>query len=194
MNVGGRQFELTLASDVQADGLLLELDVIHPDSRETCALVFRSHVDGTTTFTAYQGELPLAAVEWLVGEARRRLKSPPDEPSQVSGHCNGPMSSKRPTPWGMIGAPPHRYTVPTREEVAARIGVLLRTETSREAVAEWAQAYLLFEDPQLYPEVHDQRVWSALQALSGADLRTPDRQYLHEAEDFRHWLDELWES
>lgn len=56
----------------------LELDELRDDGRESAAAVFYSDVDGTMTFTGYQGELPLAVIEWLVGEARRRLPSQPD--------------------------------------------------------------------------------------------------------------------
>lgn len=73
MDVQGRRFELTMASDVQADGMWLELDEMRGEDRESAAAVFYSDADGTMTFTGYQDGLPLAAIEWLVAEARRRL-------------------------------------------------------------------------------------------------------------------------
>ena len=73
MEVDGRRFEQTLASHVKADGMYLELDEVTTGSRVSAADVFYSDADGTMRFSAYEPDLPLAAIEWLIVEARRRL-------------------------------------------------------------------------------------------------------------------------
>jgi hypothetical protein len=71
MDLHGRRYELTLAS--APDGMALELDDVTGGGRETVALAFLADGDTTITFGAYRRDLPLAAVEWPAGEARRRL-------------------------------------------------------------------------------------------------------------------------
>ena len=86
-------------------------------------------------------------------------------------------------------ARPHRYLVPSRAEILARLDALAADPSSatRATVADWAAEYLRFDDPQLYPDVSDPVVWDALVALSGADLPSTDRPFLHEAPDFASW-------
>lgn len=79
MDVYGRQFELTLASDLQADGMHLELDELTSGTRVTVASVFYSDVDGSMSFSGYAPDLPLGAIEWLIEEAQKRL--PPSSPA-----------------------------------------------------------------------------------------------------------------
>ena len=88
---------------------------------------------------------------------------------------------------------PHRYAVPSREDVAARLEALLadHSAAARENAAAWAVEYILFDDPQLYPEVRDAAVWNALTQLAGVDLRDAPDLFLHETEDVAVWLDEL---
>ena len=43
-------------------------------------------------------------------------------------------------------------------------------------------------------DVDDKGVWEALVALSGADLPTSDRPYLHGEADFCAWLERLRRS
>ena len=87
----------------------------------------------------------------------------------------------------------HRFEVPTRDQVAARLEELVQSDGpgERAAAAAWAAEYIAFDDPQVYPEVEDPAVWAALTALSGADLPTTDRAYLHGRADFEQWLGEL---
>ena len=88
-------------------------------------------------------------------------------------------------------APAHRYHVPTRAELVARPRALAEGFATREEVARFALPYILYDDPQLYPEVADPAVWNALQQLVGAALPTTDREFLHGPEDFASWLAEL---
>jgi hypothetical protein len=77
MKLGDREFQLTLASDVSADSMRLELDDVTSGRRETVADVRLDDANGSMTFSAYQRELPLEAVEHLIAEARRRLPPAP---------------------------------------------------------------------------------------------------------------------
>jgi hypothetical protein len=78
MEFDGRQFELTDFSPVREDGTYLELDELTSGNRVTVADVFYSDADGTMTFSAFQRDLPLAAIEWLIARARESLIPPAD--------------------------------------------------------------------------------------------------------------------
>ena len=65
------EFRLQLASDVSSrDGLGLELV---RENREVAAEVFRHDDLGIRTFSAFEENLPVAAIEWLLEQARERL-------------------------------------------------------------------------------------------------------------------------
>jgi hypothetical protein len=66
----GRCYTVTLASDVESDGMLLELE---DESGATVADVFYSDVTKAMTFTTWQPNLPLEAAEWLIAQAKVRL-------------------------------------------------------------------------------------------------------------------------
>ena len=85
----------------------------------------------------------------------------------------------------------HRFNVPTRIEVEARLALLIEDEETRGEVAEWASEFFNYDDPEIYPPVDDPVVWRALTQLSGADLQTSPSDFLHGQEDFRAWLLEL---
>ena len=76
---------------------------------------------------------------------------------------------------------------PTLEEVIARLEALTRTEISREEVADWAGRWVRLPNPG----IDDDRIWTAIKKLSGADLPSTDRMYLHDENDFNNWLKEL---
>jgi hypothetical protein len=78
MTFGGREFELTLASDVPSDSMLLELDEVTSGGRETVADVRFDDRNGSMTFSAYLRALPLEAVEHLIAQARLRLPPAPE--------------------------------------------------------------------------------------------------------------------
>lgn len=85
MRVGDRDYTYIMGSDVQRDGMYLELALADDGLEQALAEVFYSDVDGTMTFSGYAPDLPLEVVEWLISEARRRLPpvrySEEDEPS-----------------------------------------------------------------------------------------------------------------
>jgi hypothetical protein len=75
MMIEGRSFDFVVASDVQTrDGLGVELN---ENGRGPVAEVFRSDLDGTLTFTAFEENLPLRAVEMLLEHAREVLLKVP---------------------------------------------------------------------------------------------------------------------
>lgn len=77
--------------------------------------------------------------------------------------------------------------VPTVEDVEARLERLVRTECSREEVADWAAQWVRMDEPP----IDDPRVWAAIEKLSGADMPSTDRRYLYDENDFNAWLKEL---
>ena len=66
-------FELTMGSDVQRDGMFLELSdgvIEHAPLAE----VFYDDLNGQMTLATFDNaSVPLEVVEWLILEARRRL-------------------------------------------------------------------------------------------------------------------------
>ncbi len=88
----------------------------------------------------------------------------------------------------------HRFNVPTRPEVEARLALLIENEETRVEVAEWASEFITYDDPEIYPPVDDSVVWKAIDQLSGADLEVSPGEFLHGQEDFRAWLQELREA
>ena len=85
----------------------------------------------------------------------------------------------------------HRFHVPTRSEIEARLVLLIEKEDTRAEVADWASEFTTYDDPEIYPEVDDPAVWKALTQLAGADLQTSPSEFLHCQDDFRAWLVEL---
>ena len=71
----GRPYELLFGSDVQHDGVYLELNDVSGPSPVVVLFAFYSDADGRMTFSAYREDVPLEVVEWFAGEARRRLPS-----------------------------------------------------------------------------------------------------------------------
>ena len=102
-----------------------------------------------------------------------------DEVRQAAGTALALLEGRY---WTAADPPP-----PSREAVAARLEALIRGDTSREELSGWATRWVVMDRPN----VEDQRVWSALLALGGADMPSTDRKYLYHEADFRNWLDEL---
>lgn len=76
-STGNGGYELVMGSDVaDRDGMYLELN---DGSMETMPLgeVFYSDVDNSMTLSTFGNSLPLDAVEWMIGEAKRRLPPKP---------------------------------------------------------------------------------------------------------------------
>ena len=76
---------------------------------------------------------------------------------------------------------------PTIEEIESRLEALIRTECSREEVADWAARWVRMD----VPPIEDPRIWGAIEKLSGADMPSTDRRYLYDENDFNNWLKEL---
>ena len=73
MKVRGRDVSYTMGSDNLRDGMYLML--FHSDDPHEAAIaeVFYSDQNGTMTFSAFEKNLPLDVVEWLIEEAHKRL-------------------------------------------------------------------------------------------------------------------------
>ena len=81
----------------------------------------------------------------------------------------------------------HRYVVPSRDEVKQRLLDLADGNSRRDQAEDWAAEFVIYDDPQLYPEIDDPMVWDAIKAMAGcATLIAPD-DYLYGAEDLRAW-------
>lgn len=70
---GGRRYEVLRGSDVQNDGMYLEMNDVSGSTPDTVLFAFRSDRDGRFTFSAFRQDLPLEAVEWFIGRARALL-------------------------------------------------------------------------------------------------------------------------
>ncbi|WP_202801687.1 hypothetical protein [Variovorax sp. CF313] len=70
MNFHGRDFETVMGSDVQRDGMFLELREI---GGKDCAEVFYSDLTHEFTVTMFEPSLPVEVLTWLVDEAHSRL-------------------------------------------------------------------------------------------------------------------------
>ena len=78
---------------------------------------------------------------------------------------------------------------PTREQVERKLLDLITGKCDRRQAADWASHFV-----DLDVAVSDRGIWNALVALSGADLRTTDREFLHGEADFCVWLEQLKRS
>jgi hypothetical protein len=78
---------------------------------------------------------------------------------------------------------------PTRADVEQKLLDLILGRCNREEASSWASQFLSSD-----AEVKDAPLWNALVALSGADLPSTDRAYLHSEVDFCVWLEQLRRS
>ena len=77
VNYAGKQYELIFGSDVDRDGVYLELSTTEGSNTEVLLYAFCSDANQGFTFSAFKDELPFDLVELFVAEARKRL--PPNE-------------------------------------------------------------------------------------------------------------------
>lgn len=79
MTFEGRTYATLMGSDVDRDGMYLELEDVTGGSRETLAEWFYADADGSLVFTEYRRRAPAAVLAWFREEAARRL--PPSAPA-----------------------------------------------------------------------------------------------------------------
>lgn len=77
VELDGHAYQATVASDLDRDGLYLE---VQDSAGQMLAVIFYSDVEHTLKFTAHRPDLPIALVEWMVAYSRERLV-----PSEKSG-------------------------------------------------------------------------------------------------------------
>ncbi len=75
---------------------------------------------------------------------------------------------------------------PTRGEVETKLLDLILGRCQRSEAAAWADTFVAGD-----ADVHDPALWRALIALSGADMPSTDREFLHGEADFCVWLETL---
>lgn len=76
------------------------------------------------------------------------------------------------------------------EEIGILLKALVRGETNPESAADWALEMMGSDDPK----VGEPRIWTALDRLAGADLKTGPSSYLHDVTDFEVWLADFEEG
>ncbi|MFF4400215.1 DNA-binding protein [Streptomyces sp. NPDC001480] len=69
-------------------------------------------------------------------------------------------------------------------EIRSRLSLLVAGAVSRGELADWAMSAMESDAPEL----RDDRIWMALDRLSGVDLMVAPGQYLHGREDFDVWV------
>ncbi|OBQ96640.1 MAG: hypothetical protein EOQ64_22470 [Mesorhizobium sp.] len=74
--LAGRTYEATIGSDVQRDGMYLELADQHG---HIVAQIFFSDFDRKMTVTLFESEASVEVVEWMIATAKIRL--PPTNPT-----------------------------------------------------------------------------------------------------------------
>jgi hypothetical protein len=77
VKIDGKTYEFVRGSDVERDGMYLEVSVGVNRTRKLIAEVFYSDVTHTMTFTAFQPDISLEVIETLAASARESL--PPIE-------------------------------------------------------------------------------------------------------------------
>jgi hypothetical protein len=73
MKIQGRDYSLVMGSDLERDGMFLELYAGPEAGGSPIAECFYSDVDGSLSVTEYQRGLPSTALDWLRSEGARRL-------------------------------------------------------------------------------------------------------------------------
>jgi hypothetical protein len=73
MMIQGREYSLIMGSDLERDGMFLELYEGTQPNGSPQAEYFYSDADGSFSLTVYDGAVPEPALEWLRNEGARRL-------------------------------------------------------------------------------------------------------------------------
>jgi hypothetical protein len=80
LNCNGQEYEIIFGSDVDRDGVYLELSTAGRGNEEVLLFAFWSDAKQDFTFSAFREQLPFELVEVFVAEARRRLPPREDVP------------------------------------------------------------------------------------------------------------------
>jgi hypothetical protein len=64
----------------------------------------------------------------------------------------------------MNNRPAHefRFSVPTRMQIREKLTDLVNGVVSFEYVSDWATEYVVYDNPEIYPEITDQVVWDSI--------------------------------
>ncbi|OJF96453.1 hypothetical protein [Pararhizobium antarcticum] len=73
MEFGGRKFESVRGSDVERDGMYIEVSEKIGNQQRVMLEVFYSDEDNRMTFTAFEKDLPFELIEQVAQTARERL-------------------------------------------------------------------------------------------------------------------------
>ena len=82
---GGQAYELVFGSDIQRDGVYLELSDLSAPDPVVVLDAFHWDADGRITVSAYCEDVPFEIVEWFIAEVRRRLAPATGTPDRAPG-------------------------------------------------------------------------------------------------------------
>ena len=71
IEIDGQSYTLVRGSDIDRDGMYLEL--LREGKRGEIAEVFYADATGEFSITTFENSVPLAAIEWLIEQARASL-------------------------------------------------------------------------------------------------------------------------
>ena len=77
MKIEGHEYTVLKGSDIERDGMFLELYLGREPKGRPLAECFYADADGSLSVTVYEARVPGAALAWLEGEGARML--PPDD-------------------------------------------------------------------------------------------------------------------
>jgi hypothetical protein len=70
MNIAGQNYQAVIGSDLNRDGMFLE---VTDEANALVAVLFYSDQDQSMTLTGHRPDLPLPLIEWMIGEGKMRL-------------------------------------------------------------------------------------------------------------------------
>lgn len=73
---------------------------------------------------------------------------------------------------------------PTKEQIANKLEKVLREESTREEVVDWALHFITCDDL----EIVDFAAWRFLKVVGGLDLLASPNDYLYSFEDIKSWI------
>lgn len=79
---------------------------------------------------------------------------------------------------------------PSRAEVEKVLEDLAEGRCSKEQAADWAVRWVIADNP----DVEDEAIWAALNALASADSKIEPEVYFYSEECFRQWLEDFREA
>ena len=77
IRIGDEEYRCVRGSDIDRDGMYLELSLASDVAQSAIAEIFYSDTTATMTMTLFREDMPLIAIEWLIEQAK--LVLPPSK-------------------------------------------------------------------------------------------------------------------